>query len=332
MAVTTTEIHRVLKEISAKLDLLAPASITIRQRGPQIDLTATNSLLTSILARLNAVDFATDASVDGLEALLTTIDADTSILAAVDFALDASVDGIEALLTTIDADTSILALVDFALDASVDGIEAKLDTIDDSVQDVEGNTGLLGVNTLANIANGVLLVNIENEIDNVEETIERRFQFQYDTSFEVTSIAGGTIAWYTFQPGAGNAIREFTISVIADTMTNASGVELTMRDGTGNTALENRHLGTVTIGSIGLANGAMWPDKTVALEMHESGRDKLINTEALHIRVTALTVGDIFRISIRGNSKESTGTGTISTANSTATITDTQVRKRIDTT
>jgi hypothetical protein len=118
--------------------------------------------------------------VDGIEGLLTTIDADTSTLAAVDFATQTTlaainaklvtgtvigdvnaiqsgtwninnisgtitlptgastaanqstiighVDGIEALLTTIDADTSTLAAVDYATQTTLAAINAKLVT------------------------------------------------------------------------------------------------------------------------------------------------------------------------------------------------------------
>jgi hypothetical protein len=82
---------------------------------------------TSVLA---AVDFATSALQTSSEALLTTIDADTSVLAAVDFATSALQTSSEALLTTIDADTSVLAAVDFATSALQTSSEALLTTID----------------------------------------------------------------------------------------------------------------------------------------------------------------------------------------------------------
>lgn len=55
------------------------------------------------------------AAVDGLEALLTTIDADTG-------AILTAVDGLEGLLTTIDADTSLLA-------GAVSGTEVQVDVV-----------------------------------------------------------------------------------------------------------------------------------------------------------------------------------------------------------
>lgn len=70
------------------------------------------------------------------EALLTTIDADTSTLAAVDFATDAKldtlighVDDVETLLGTMDADTSALALVDYATSAKQDTIITAVQTV-----------------------------------------------------------------------------------------------------------------------------------------------------------------------------------------------------------
>lgn len=56
------------------------------------------------------------AAVDGLEALLGTIDADTG-------AILTAVDGIEALLTTIDADTSALVTSNAAIQTAVESID-----------------------------------------------------------------------------------------------------------------------------------------------------------------------------------------------------------------
>lgn len=92
----------------------------------------------------NGVLDAIDGNTNGIEALLGTIDADTSTLAGavsgtemqVDIvadgaglALDTSVDGVETLLGTIDADTSNMATSLGTLDNIVSGSEAQVDVV-----------------------------------------------------------------------------------------------------------------------------------------------------------------------------------------------------------
>lgn len=110
-----------------------------------------------LLASLDAKDYATQTTLAAIlvdtgqvEALLGTIDADTSVLAAVDYATQTTLAAvlvdtgqIEALLTTIDADTSNLdvLLSTRATEATLLAADGRLTTIDavlDSIKDVDG--------------------------------------------------------------------------------------------------------------------------------------------------------------------------------------------------
>lgn len=74
--------------------------------------------------------------IDGIESLLTTIDADTSALAAIDYATETTLAAIlvdtgqiEALLTTIDADTSSMNTDIATIAGAVSGTEMQVDVL-----------------------------------------------------------------------------------------------------------------------------------------------------------------------------------------------------------
>lgn len=118
MAITRAEFHRLLKEISAKIDSVRGPSVSIR-RSDKIELTTTNSLLSDIISVLNTLNLNTD----GIETILSLIDGNT--------------DGIEALLSTIEANTDGIEALLSAIDSNTDGIEAKLDTLETTLTAIE---------------------------------------------------------------------------------------------------------------------------------------------------------------------------------------------------
>lgn len=159
--------NAVLDTIDAVLDTINAKLVTGTVIG-DVNLGATdNAVLDAIAASVAAID--TDATtiighVDGLEGLLTTIDADTSTLAAVDFATGADVaslgvtgGGVEAtaLRVTIASDsTGTLSVDDGGGALTVDGtVTANLSATDNAVLDdiaaklatIDADTGTLAV-------------------------------------------------------------------------------------------------------------------------------------------------------------------------------------------
>jgi hypothetical protein len=105
---------------------------------------ATEATLLLAEAHLGNIDTATD----GVEALLTTIDADTSTLAAVDFATSAKQDTGNAALAAIQAAVEIL-------DNIVSGSEAQVDVVSSALPTgaaTEATLGTLALETGGNLA------------------------------------------------------------------------------------------------------------------------------------------------------------------------------------
>ena len=127
--------------------------VTIQGTGAGTDVNvAATSLPLPTGAATEAKQDTLIGHVDGVEALLTTIDTDTSTLAAVDYATQTTLASIlvdtgqiEALLTTIDADTSVLAAVDYATQTTLATLatEAKLEAVRALLASIDADTSAL---------------------------------------------------------------------------------------------------------------------------------------------------------------------------------------------
>lgn len=331
MAVTTGQIHDRLKEILAELRSLGGPTVVLRRsQNVTVDFTATNSILSSILTELldqgvrldllatEVTQLSLETELLSIDTSLDNIEADADAIRLSSIDIENNTDGIETLITA-----SNVQLV--AIEGNTDDIESKLDTIDNSVQDVEGNTGILGFNSIANIAAAATLINIEGEVDNLEEQAEQRFQYQLDTEFTVTSVAGGTVIHVTIQPASGNSIRRISIRFTASVLTDSAPIVMQIRDGTGGSAIVNRDLVTASVASAGLS--VTWP---IRVSQNEAEMDDVvINAETIHLDITLVDVDDVYAISIRAQCKESSGTPVVSTSLSTATITTVETRNTV---
>lgn len=325
MATTREQFFKLLQKISVQLDQ-PKITVSSSRAGPiSLSLGPVTAVLEEIKTLLTTIDasvtgVAKDVSVDGIEALLTTID---TSLDAIEVDADAS----RISLSAIEVDADATRISTAAIDTNTDGIEAKLDTIDASVQDVEGNTGLFGVNTIANISADLILANIENEVDNLEEQAEMRFQYKLDTEITVTGVGGGTKVWVTIQPTSANPIRHHTIAVIASVLNDNSGTTIKVKDGTGTSAKVNR---IWSVATLSVSAPVMWPEQREFSETKFSLGTQVINDDTIHIEIDGVDTDDVIAISIRSQAKESSGTPTVATTNTTATISTVETRNEID--
>ncbi len=362
MAATLTDIFRVLKSIR---DEMGPSETTVvLGRQASVSVPDHSTVLANILTELQAQSTtlsSLDADsttiighVDGLEALLTTIDtsldaieADADAIritnAAIDVtnaAMDTSLNAIEsdadairitnaAMDTSLnniesDADASRLSLID--IENNTDGIEGKQDAALSELQSIDANWNLLSVNSIAQLAINALLINIENEIDNVEELLQSQFQFKLDRKFDVTSIAGGTEVRISIQVAANNPLLHMVL--YSETDSGSIRTRYIITDGTGTASNTNRQLNDET-----LSNGAevVWPTRDAVDQSMESPYIVIKNPDTLHVRYTGVAVGDTILLAIRAKMEQSSSAPTVnSTTLTTATVTETDIRNEID--
>lgn len=323
MAVTREQIHRTLRDILDELRRDGGQRIigVGHRRGPAVDLSSTNSILTSILNRLNAVDFATETTLAtrASESTLTTR------------ALDTSVDGIEALLTTIDtslnaieSDVDATRITSASIDTKV-ATASKQDSALSELESIDANWNILSLNSIAQLAISAILINIEAEIDNIEETIEYRHQLKYDSEFEITA-AGGVIIELT--PDSGNSMRNLTVRV--DNDSEVLSVEVKIKDGTGSSALINRDLMSQSMTSTA---PVIWPDITfTGADMKTSNVDNILNPDTLFISILNVSLDTKINVAVRAQMKEASGVPNLVTAQGSATITIVETRLQIDAT
>ncbi len=355
MAITRKEFHKLLKEISAKLD--RPAQLVAIGGRSLVSVPDNSTVLSNILSELQTQSTTLSSldtksttiigHVDGLEALLTTIDAvldtikidtgeisvDTGNIEADTSDMNTSLDNIEAdadaiRLTNIgiEADTDAIRLTNISIDGNTDGIEGKQDAALSELQSIDANWNLLSVNSIAQLAINALLINIENEIDNVEELLQSNDQFKLDRKFDVTSVAGGTTVRITILVNANNPMLKFTI--YSETDAGSIRTRYLITDGVSSSSLVNRQLNDET-----LSNGAevVWPTREATDLQMESPYVVIKNPDTLHVFYTGVAVGDTIKLAVRGQMEQGSSAPTVdSTTLTTATVTETDTRNEID--
>lgn len=290
MAVTREDQFRVLKEIR---DLLSSSRDTtlLFKRTPtnlapvlsRLDqlislVTAGNSTLSSI----NAKDFATETT------LLTRLTEATFV--AEDFATETTL-ATRASNVSVLA-TNILITASNVLLAAGNGLQSAT------------NVALAAINALLVLTN-FFLNDIENEVDNIEEQVERRDQYQYHEQFQC--IAAGTLI-ITISPASGTSLRELVLNVFPNILPIGITVFMSKRDSgntfnrffyfRGQTITQGQHFGwpnQLAFGNM-LAGDQPWP---------------VIEPESIRISYGAMAIGDVIRTSLDAAAKEGSGVPTV---------------------